>query len=160
MCINSLDLSQIAPKDSDRSASALAYQKQKEEDDFGQNGKLVSLTQQQQPNLNLLPHTNTTNSSRKSSISGDVYGTPPTSSILSSRTLINERDTSFNLNDDFSIGDIRPPSISILKSSSSMYHDFLKKNPKCFGAKFSGLPGGRKKNFILFLIFLFFFMLI
>lgn len=157
MCINSLDLNQIAPKDFDRSTSALAYQKQKDEDDFGQTNKLVSLTQQQ--NLNLLPLTNTTNSSRKSSISEVVYGTPPSNSLLGSRAFVNERDPSFNLDPDFNNGDFRSTSISISTnyktSSSTMNHDLLKKNPKCFGAKFSGLPGKRKKMSLLFIFLLF-----
>jgi hypothetical protein len=101
----------------------------------------------------------TTTSSRKSSFSEYGYSTPPTniSSYLSSRTIIQERDTSFTDDQTYNIGvndlilnrNHNSASFSIattqniLKSSSNALtaHEFLKKNPKCFGAKFSGLPG-------------------
>lgn len=120
---------------------------------------LISGIKQSNINQSLQPATTT--SSRKSSFSEYGYSTPPTniSSYLSNRTIIQERDTSFT--DDqttYSIGmsDLmlsgrNPNSTSfslattqnILKSSSNALtaHEFLKKNPKCFGAKFSGQPG-------------------
>jgi hypothetical protein len=106
--------------------------------------------------------TNTSNSSRKSSFSEYTCGTPPTTNLQclinnnnnNNKTLGNaERETSVNVNDDqveshfvkssftnsISIGN----SHNLLKSSSSTLsaHEFLKKYPKCFGAKFTGLPG-------------------
>lgn len=99
---------------------------------------------QQTGSINLQPQTNTTNSSRKSSVSEYIYGTPP-SSLMSTRTL---REASFNLADEQTIGDmIRTSQNSIsgshnlLKSSNFINHDILKRNPKCFGAKFMGQPG-------------------
>ena len=102
---------------------------------------------QQTSSISLQPQTNTTNSSRKSSVSEYIYGTPP-SSLMSTRTLIHEREASFNLADEQTIGDmIRTSQNSIsashnlLKSSNFINHDILKRNPKCFGAKFMGQPG-------------------
>jgi hypothetical protein len=135
-------------------ASSVLANKLKEYDDFptnlNNNNKHSSLSQnqsQQTSSINLLPQTNTTNSSRKSSVSEYVYGTPPLS-YLSSRTLIHEREVSFNLADEQTIGDmIRSSQNSIsashalMKSSNSINHDILKRHPKCFGAKFMGQPG-------------------
>ena len=106
---------------------------------------------------------NTTNSSRKSSISEyTTFGTSPAANTMSllgpnSRNLgkNSEREASFNLpNDDQDTASMQflsgagRNSINInvhgvLKSSSASLaaHEFLKKHPKCFGAKFSGLPG-------------------
>lgn len=115
-------------------------------------------------------HSNTTNSSRKSSISEHTAygGTSPanTTSLLAANIQRKERDASFHLaNDDqdaisqymtsttaqlgrnsINIGVNTSGSASgggVLKSSSASMaaHEFLKKNPKCFGAKFTGLPG-------------------
>lgn len=109
-------------------------------------------------------HTNTTNSSRKSSISEHTAcGTSPannTTTLLgpnSRGTLAktSEREASFNLpNEDQEImpsqyltgtgrNSINIGSSGVLKSSSASLaaHEFLKKHPKCFGAKFTGLPG-------------------
>ena len=139
--INSLDLDQIE-KD-ERAVSSLAA-KLKEEDDYAtlNNAKLLNSQQAANANCNvsnLLPQTtNTTNSSRKSSISEYVYGTPPThlTSYLSTKTLTNEtREPSFNLDE---------PTIVIKSSSSAFSHEFLRRNLKCFGAKFSGPPGTHK----------------
>ena len=88
-----------------------------------------------------MAQTNTTNSSRKSSVSEYVYGTPPFSSYISNRTIIHEREGSINLADEQTIGDMIRTNHNILKSSNSVNHDILKRNPKCFGAKFTGQPG-------------------
>lgn len=147
--VHEMDATQFNCKEFEKSTL-----KMKEEDDLP-NMHLIS---KQNPTSALQLYSNTTNSSRKSSFSEyTAYGTPPTNlnSILNNKTLI-ERDTSFTQNDDQSdMPYVRNPhtnSISIsnthnlpnlLKSSSSTLsaHEFLKKYPKCFGAKFSGLPG-------------------
>ena len=144
-------------------ASSVLANKIKEYDDYPTNlnnnsNKPTSLSQnqvQQTSNINLLPQTNTTNSSRKSSVSEYVYGTPPLS-YMSTRTLIHEREPSFNLADEQTIGDmIRTSQNSIsashnlLKLSNSVNHDILKRNPKCFGAKFMGQPGRFALTFIV-----------
>ncbi len=121
-------------------ASSSLVTKLKEDDDYPSNlGKPYF-----QPLNNILPHTNTTNSSRKSSISECVAGTPPTSTSV--RTLINEpRDLSINFNDEQTDmnrktnNSMSNSTVSILKSSSIAFnHDFLKRNHKSFGARFSG----------------------
>lgn len=117
-------------------------------------------------------YSNTTDSSRKSSISENIGVSPVATNAKNnmvniffsqSRALINKvavnetkRDVSFQLtNDDqdaklfnhYVVPNNRTISTSashtVLKSSSSSLtaHDFLKKYPKCFGAKFTGLPG-------------------
>lgn len=120
----------------------------KTEDEMG----LQSLNKQ---HLSALHHTtNTTNSSRKSSFSENFTGTSPSNftsnfNVLS-QYLNNDRDSSFNLaetaifNNDFT----RPNSQNLIKSQSSsiLPHEFLRKYPKSFGGKFSGLP----ENFIVF----------
>ena len=145
---NSLDLDQMGIKDvsGDRASSAVPT-KLKEDDEYPSalnTNKQTSLSQQlshQTSNINLVPQTNTTNSSRKSSVSEYVYGTPPFSSYMSSRTLIHEREGSINLADEQTIGDMIKTNQNMLKSSNSVNHDILKRNPKCFGAKFMGQPG-------------------
>lgn len=120
----------------------------KNEDELG----LHSLNKQ---HLSALHHTtNTTNSSRKSSFSENFNGTSPgnfTSNFnIVSQYINNDRDSSFNLAETaiFSHDFTRPNSQNLIKSQSStiLPHEFLKKNPKCFGGKFTGLP----ENFIVF----------
>ncbi|RNA27104.1 WD repeat-containing 59, partial [Brachionus plicatilis] len=118
----------------------------KNEDELG----LHSLNKQ---HLSALHHTtNTTNSSRKSSFSENFNGTSPNNFTFNvvSQYMNNDRDSSFNLAETaiFSNDFTRPNSQNLIKSQSStiLPHEFLKKYPKCFGAKFSGLP----ENFIFF----------
>ena len=120
LCQQSIDLVKLAPKELDKST---IMQMSKFDEDVG-----ALKSSQSNPTSVLQIPANTTNSSRKSSISLEYgYGTPPTTltSILNNR-MGSERE-SINLND-------------------LVGHDFLKKNPKCFGAKFGGLAN----HFIIF----------
>lgn len=119
----------------------------KSEDELG----LQSLNKQ---HLSALHHTtNTTNSSRKSSFSENLIGTSPSNftsnfNVLN-QYLNNDRDSSFNLAETAIFNDFtRPNSQNLIKSQSSsiLPHEFLRKYPKSFGGKFSGLP----ENFIVF----------
>ena len=128
----------------ERSSSAHTNLKIKEEDDSSSNinvsikgGLFTSNNHQIQPN--------TSNSSRKSSISEFGYGTPPTN--LTTRSILDRE--SFNLTDEnndlfkINVNSLSINSHSLLRSSSALLvgHEFLKQHPKCFGAKFCGLPG-------------------
>lgn len=134
LCNQSIDLVQLVPKDNlDKNTSLILNNTNKfEEGEIGALKSSINTTLNNNNNqtsttaLHIQPNT-TQNSSRKSSISEYGYGTPPSNltSILSNR-MMNERE-SINLND-------------------IVGHDFLKRNPKCFGAKFSGLP----EQFIIF----------
>lgn len=145
----------MPPKDLNIRTSVI---KLKEEEDYGTLNPTKQLPFQSslQPiisNSNNNQTNNTTSSSRRNSYNSESnYSTPPSNfnSLISNRTLIQERD-SFNLIDDpTSYGNdlimrnsnnFNIPQ-NLLKSSSTalIAHEFLKKNPKCFGAKFTGLP--------------------
>lgn len=123
----------------------------REEDDVSANLSLVGKPIQTNA---LQLNSNTTNSSRKSSFSENTCGTTPTNvnSLITNRTLVNDREPSFNLIDEQSqyenqlnmtnLTNCIATVHNLFKSSSTLTaHDFLKKYPKCFGAKFTGLPG-------------------
>ena len=109
----------------------------------------------------------TTNSSRKSSFSepgggggggGNLFGTPPIAHVGASALMMRpsvtfDRDHSLNWPDDESWNTTAAAgfmtnqrglgqsiSISMPHSLMKSAHDFLKKNPKCFGARFTSLP--------------------
>lgn len=150
--IHELELGQFLDRETDK-----ASLKRNDESDIVET--IVTNTNRQitNPSGLLQLYSNTTNSSRKSSLSEyTAYGTSPNPTGL--KPFNQERDVSFNiLNDDqestiqyVTAAGRNTSSISIcnphggaLKSSSSSLaaHEFLKKYPKSFGAKFSGLPG-------------------
>jgi hypothetical protein len=147
LCIYSLDLEHFSNKEFERIANVQTIIK-KDEDDLSN----IIITNKLGTNTsNLMPQSNTTNSSRKSSISEYTYGTPPSTGYLGTRANTNEREGSINLNEELQVNErtsistsfTKSASFNLLKSSSSAHiaHEFLKRNPKCFGAKFSGLPG-------------------
>lgn len=113
LCQQSIDLVKLAPKELDKSTLLPS---------FDRDGALETNSNQSTSNptsiLQIKPDTTRDNSRKNSisSISEYGYGTPPTN--LTFPSLYRE---SINLND-------------------LVGHDFLKKNPKCFGARFSGLP--------------------
>jgi hypothetical protein len=127
----------LIPKDFERSSSIYNNLKLKEEIDEAN----ISIKQPYSASQPIQP--NTSNSSRKSSISefGIFAGTPPSNYLISRNILDKYEDE----NNDYRMNSIsfNMNSHSLLRSSSALLvgHEFLKRHPKCFGAKFSGLPG-------------------
>lgn len=127
--IHSLDLEQYASKELEKLKNS------KEEDD---DLTSINTINKQHHSALQLQQTNTTNSSRKSSISEYTYGTPPTSNLTSIRTVTNnERESSFNQESANFVNELIRPSLNhanshnLLKSASSIIspHEFLKKIP-------------------------------
>lgn len=121
LCQQSIDLVKLAPKELDKSTLLPSF------DRDGANALETNSSQSAYNPTSVLqikPDTTRDNSRKNSisSISEYGYGTPPTN--LTFPSLYRE---SINLND-------------------LVGHDFLKKNPKCFGAKFCGLPN----HFLIF----------
>ena len=175
MGVCNIELQQFA---SERASSSQAYKNRDDDENLGRMGQ-----NNLPPTLHqsLLAHIqpNTSNSSRKSSISEMGYGTPPTTnaslSIVSSRTIVNERDSITQSDDHTSINTVDTKTaatsitnpLNLLKSSSGglfvsfepsspvmkSVEKYIIPYPKTFAAKFSGLP---RKNLgqLLFSVFL------
>ena len=129
-------MNQIVTKELERSSSVQASLRLKEDDESGSGaGKLSTDLVSSKQQYTHIP-ANTTNSSRKSSFSEFCSGTPPVNAnFLNTRIGNNERDSVGNIMDEGISQLLRP------LSTANPGHDFLKKNPKCSGAKFTGLPG-------------------
>jgi hypothetical protein len=118
--IHSMDLNEIAPKP-------------KGDEDVLTMMPITNLTTRH------IQQSATPNSSRKSSFSEINYGTPPAIELPSVKPFIEE-----NLPEE--IMTRTSVSISIPHTMLRSNHDFLKKHPKCFGAKFTNLP----EQFLIF----------
>ncbi len=111
--------------------------------------KIATKPRNEEDVLTMMPNTNLTarhigqsaspNSSRKSSFSEINYGTPPAIELPSGKAYIEENQAE-------EIMTRTSLSINIPHTMIRSNHDFLKKNPKCFGAKFTNLP----EQFLIF----------
>jgi hypothetical protein len=156
--IHLIDMQQLAPFQNRDSQIERASSKMTREDEYQVNNlHLVAGANSISNTLKQL-QTNTTNSSRKSSISDHLGNSPSNLNYFASNRagLNSERDPSINQGDETSsiynnnIDGFRTTnasnSISLSHNLFKTAHNFLKKNPKCFGARFTNLP----EQFIIF----------
>jgi hypothetical protein len=135
--VHSMDLLQIAPPSRARNG----------EDVLGEAPLMPTASLTTATGARHMLPSNTPNSSRKSSFSEFNYGTPPAAAEM--QPMRSYAAPTVNVDENGQIDDIMTctsVSISIPHTMLRSNHDFLKKHPKCFGAKFTNLP----EQFLIF----------